>query len=101
VTGFFETVRLLQHQESAVRGVLYPSSVFVEELPKSFGEYAAAKMAGETLCAYLEKTHKDLVIHRPRLPRVATDQTASLVPAKRESSAVVMLEHLRHLESAG
>lgn len=98
VTGFYRTVHRLQTRGWLPRGILYPSSVFVEDGSKNFAEYAAAKMAGETLCAYLEQAFPKLSVLRPRLPRVATDQTASLIPIKTEDSVPVMLRHLRELE---
>jgi len=79
-------------------GVFYPSSVFVDQLPADMAEYAAAKTAGETLCAFLEKNRRDLVIHRPRLPKMATDQTAGLLATDNQVPAPVMLMHLRHLQ---
>ena len=78
-------------------GLYYPSSVFVDELPGNMGEYAAAKAAGESLCAFLEKTQPGLQAVAPRLPKSATDQTASLVPAHNEDPAQVLLASLRPL----
>ena len=69
----------------------------IDELPADMGEYIAAKTAGEALCGFLEQTHRDLAIHKPRLPRMATDQTASLLPVKNEDAVSIMLEHLRIL----
>jgi len=59
------------------------------------GEYAAAKAAGETLCAFLAKTQPDFQVLAPRLPESATDQTASLVPTENEDPAHVLLNTLR------
>lgn len=78
-------------------GLYYPSSVFVDELPGNMGEYAAAKAAGESLCAFLEKTRPGFQVIAPRLPKSATDQTASLVPGQNEDPAQVLLESLRPL----
>ena len=78
-------------------GLYYPSSVFVDELPGNMGEYAAAKAAGESLCAFLEKSRPGFQAITPRLPKSATDQTASLVPAHNEDPAQVLLESLRPL----
>jgi hypothetical protein len=61
------------------------------------GEYAAAKMAGEVLCDFLQKTNPGIAIHKPRLPRVATDQTASLLPVSNQDPVSVLLAHLRYL----
>jgi hypothetical protein len=62
------------------------------------GEYAAAKMAGEILCDFLQKTNPGIAIHKPRLPRVATDQTVSLLPVSNQDPVAVLLPHLRYLK---
>jgi acyl dehydratase len=93
VTGFLRTVNLFKPH--GLQKVFYPSSIAVEELPPNMGEYAAAKMAGETLCAFLRKRHPDVDIYAPRLPRMATDQTASLVPVDNLDPVPIMVEHLR------
>lgn len=98
VTGFLNTVSPLI--ACGLTSILYPSSVAADELPVMMGEYAAAKTAGEVLCAFMEKTHQGLRILRPRLPRMATDQTASLFPVDNLDPIPVMLEYLRDLRTA-
>lgn len=95
VAGFSRLVDALL--PLGLSGALYPSSVAVEELPADMGEYAAAKAAGESLCAYLAKTRRGLGIRVPRLPRIATDQTRSLAPVKDRPAAEVLLPELRGL----
>lgn len=63
----------------ALRGVFYPSSVMLDELPPEMGEYVAAKSAGEALCATLQKASPGVRFSWPRLPRLATDQTMTLL----------------------
>lgn len=93
VTGFQRIIERLKLAD--VKGVFYPSSVFVEELPPGSAEYVAAKMAGETMCSFMEKLHKHIVFYKPRLPRMATDQAASIMPVNVAKPAPIMLEHLR------
>ena len=81
--------------ERGTRCFFFPSSIAIEEQPADMGEYVAAKTAGESLCGFLEKYYKNSVIYRPRLPRLPTDQTASLIPVKTHNSIPVMLDHLR------
>lgn len=76
--------------------ILYPSSIYVEERPGAFREYGAAKAAGEALCGELAKTH-GLHITTPRLPRMATDQTASLTAAPGLDPVTVLLDLLLDL----
>jgi hypothetical protein len=97
VTGFLRTVHSLAASSAGLQKIFYPSSAAIEELPLDMGEYAAAKMAGEILCDFLQKTHPGLCIHKPRLPRVATDQTASLLPVNNQDPLAVLIAHLRHL----
>jgi hypothetical protein len=77
--------------------LFYPSSVFAEDPPVDMGEYAAAKRAGEGLCAMLSRAHPALRVHAPRLPRLPTDQTVSLLPRKDPDPVDVVLEHLEVL----
>ena len=72
---------------------LYPSTVFLDQPPKGFAEYCAAKAAGEALCEHLELSHK-VRIHKPRLPRLQTDQNGSFLGVEGESPFPVMLAHL-------
>ena len=78
-----------------MRHVFYPSTVYIDELPTNMGEYAAAKMAGEMLCMFLQKKHREMRIYQPRLPKMATDQTASIRPVSTRDPVPVMLEALR------
>lgn len=93
VIGLVHTVNQLRSQ--GLRNVFYPSTVFIDELPVRLGEYAVAKMAGEMVCTFLEKTNREMTMYRPRLPRMATDQTASLLPVSNEDPVPIMREHLR------
>lgn len=97
VTGFLRTVQSVAASAAGLQKIFYPSSAAIEELPADMGEYAAAKMAGEILCDFLQKTNPGLCIHKPRLPRVATDQTVSLLPVSNQDPASVILTHLRYL----
>ncbi len=100
VTGFLNTIKIVRNLGSNLKIIFYPSSVAIDDLPLNMGEYAAAKMAGEVLCLFLEKSNLGIKIHKPRLPRTATDQTASLLPVKNEDPVPLMLENLRYLRDA-
>jgi len=97
VTGFLRILQAVADPITDLHKVFYPSSAAIEELPLDMGEYAAAKMAGEILCDFLQKAHPGLVIHKPRLPRVATDQTVSLLPVRNQEPVSVLLGNLRYL----
>ena len=100
VTGFLNTVQTIRNMGADLQKIFYPSSVSIDELPLNMGEYTAAKMAGEILCTFLEKTDSKLTIHKPRLPRIATDQTVTLFSVHNEDPVPLMLENLRCLRDA-
>jgi hypothetical protein len=75
VTGFHQTFVAV----SEASRVLYPSTVAIEAPPPNLVEYAAAKAAGESLCRSLALAHPDKRFECPRFPRLATDQTATLL----------------------
>lgn len=95
VTAFAAIVDELA--SAGLRRVLYPSSTAVEEVPADMGEYAAAKAAGESVCAFLAKTRPELVIRATRFPRLATDQTRTLAPSREAAPEQVLLPELRAL----
>ena len=100
VAGFLRTVQALTDPSIGLEKIFYPSSVAIEEIPLDMGEYAAAKMAGESLCEFLQKAHSGLTIHKPRLPRIATDQTVSLLPVENQEPVPILLDNLRYLRQA-
>lgn len=93
VRGFVSLISRLA--PAGLKYVLYPSSVAIDEVPSNMGEYASAKAAGEMVCAFLRKVHRNLIIECPRLPRLATDQTVSLRPVDNADPVPVILSALR------
>ncbi len=94
VDAFADLVRALADGPNPACTFFYPSSIYVEQPEKGFAEYAAAKGAGEALCVQLAARYPQARFLAPRLPRMATDQTASIVPIKSESALDTMLAHL-------
>ncbi|MEL7173652.1 MAG: SDR family NAD(P)-dependent oxidoreductase, partial [Pseudomonadota bacterium] len=74
--------------------LLYPSTTFIDTAEPRFAEYAAAKAAGETLCAFLRASNPDRPVSAPRLPRLATDQNAAIVGPKLADPVTLLLEIL-------
>lgn len=99
IFGFTDTLDFLFKHIPSFRKVFYPSSVFVEEQPSSLAEYAAAKAAGETICSLLEKNKKNILFYRPRLPKMTTDQTISIISDNRNDPAPIMLNQLRYFRN--
>lgn len=99
IRGFFELCSSLLSQGHCQLTAFYPSSVAVEEKPADMMEYAMTKAAGEVLCSYMSRFLPGLrtVIHR--LPRLATDQTASVMPIETASALAVLLPVVREIEA--
>ena len=72
--------------------VYLPSTVFVTERPKGMTEYAMAKAAAELLAEDLNRTLRHVRIVHTRLPRLATDQTASITPLTTADNVSVLLD---------
>jgi acyl dehydratase len=80
VDGFLNLAEALQARRRDI-SLFYPSSVFVAERPRGMLEYAMAKAAGEVLCAEMNEAWAPLHVTVDRLPRLRTDQTASVIGA--------------------
>lgn len=79
----------------------YPSSVAVEERPRAMTEYAMAKAAGEILCADLDRFNPRVRTVVRRLPRLLTDQTATVTPVETPDATGTMLEVIGAMMDAG
>lgn len=91
VHAFYELCAGLRAAGPQPIAVFYPSSVAVAERPAGLTEYAMAKAAGEVLCADLPRLLKGVRAHIRRLPRLQTDQTASVQPVETGSAIDEML----------
>jgi len=99
VSGFSRSLEFLLKAPS-LKNIFYPSTVYIDHLPRSFLEYTKAKAEGEALCSDLEKKNKDLAVYYPRLPRMVTDQTVSIYSHELSGNPVtIMLEYLRHFQA--
>jgi acyl dehydratase len=77
--GFCHLSQALATDRAAGVAIFYPSTSFIEERPSRMSEYAMAKAAGEVLCQELAARHRNLDVMVERVPRLSSDQTASLV----------------------
>src|ERR1035441_1425967 len=82
VNGFWQLSHALRARQPRL-SVFYPSSVAVTERPQGMTEYTMAKAAGEVLCADMNLSLAPMHVTVRRLPRLPTDQTASVVPVER------------------
>lgn len=89
--GFFDLCTELAHGESGKVVIFYPSTVAIDEGTSTTAEYAMAKAAGETLSKYLNEYLPGVHVVHHRLPRILTDQTATVGVASADNALDVML----------
>lgn len=78
----------------------YPSSVFVEPgRPRDMTEYAMIKAAGEILCEEMSQTEGFPRVVARRLPRMLTDQTATLARVATDDALTTMLPVVKDVQS--
>jgi hypothetical protein len=99
VAGFYDLCSALRKMTEKF-SVFYPSSVAVtpEDRPKGMTEYAMAKAAGELLCADMKWLLPGVEVCVKRLPRLRTDQTATLVPVPGEASIDILLPMILEMQ---
>lgn len=103
VHGFYDLCTTLLNKQltdgSAMNKlfVLYPSTSFLEERPAGMTEYAMIKAAGEQLCVDMNTYLPGIKILAPRLPKLQTDQTASLLPERPLDTVDTLLPLLRQM----
>lgn len=95
VDAFRELVLSLA-QTAPIR-VFYPSTVFVDDVPRGEADYAAAKAAGEVMCRHLARHYPNVSVVARRLPKLPTDQTLSIIKQAAVSPVPVMVEVLREM----
>jgi hypothetical protein len=98
VDGFLDLAQALRARRSDV-SLFYPSSVFVAERAPGMIEYAMAKAAGETLCSEMNRRWAPLHVTVERLPRLLTDQTASIIGTQPASPTAHLLSLVRKVQS--
>jgi hypothetical protein len=98
VNGFWQLSQALRTRQPRL-SIFYPSSVSVTERPQGMTEYSMAKTAGEVLCADMNTSMAPLHVTVSRLPRLPTDQTASVVPAETALPLDIMLPIVRKVQS--
>ncbi len=99
VSGFNKIFKITASK--GIKNYFYPSTVFLSEQPLNMGEYTAAKAAGESLCSLLSKAVGGINIYSPRLPKLATDQTVSVIDKRIDSPDAIMLNQLNQFHELG
>jgi hypothetical protein len=99
VKAFYDCCRFFEERELSLTAY-YPSTVFVERQLPGLAEYSMAKMTGEILCSYMNNSNGRIHVIVDRLPRLLTDQTATLPPLKSADPLEIMLPVVRRVQSA-
>ena len=100
--GFFELCSALASRGSGKIAVFYPSTVAIDEGLGNTAEYAMAKVAGETLANHINQFMSDHIqILCRRLPRILTDQTATVGVASADNALDVMLPIVYEVQAMG
>jgi acyl dehydratase len=97
VTAFYDLYKELRSKIDREITIFYPSSVYVDARPDGMTEYTMAKAAGEILCADIQLFESPGRILVRRLPRLPTDQTASLLKAETADPISVILPIIREV----
>ena len=101
VKGFYDCCRVLNKNSSQALIAYYPSTVAIDNNPLSIIEYTMAKMAGEILCANMNRANTRTRVVVSRLPRLMTDQTATVAPATTAEPLNALLPVIRQVQSLG
>jgi hypothetical protein len=100
VDGLLATYQACRTLSAELLTFFYPSTVFLDGRRQEFVEYAAAKAAGEVLCGHLDEVDNAARFRIERLPRMATDQTNSLLRVRVEEPVQIMLDVVRNVHTA-
>ncbi len=101
VDGFLNTLNMVKRWTSGSISILYPSSEALDQPGGELIEYAAAKAAGEAVCRAVAAEDERLSVETPRLPRIMTDQTNSVVRVETAEPVEILLPILRRMARAG
>jgi hypothetical protein len=99
VDGFHSLCIALQASERKTLSVFYPSSVYVNDRPRGMLEYSMAKAAGELLCAEMDRMAGEFRVVVRRLPRMMTDQTATVIPSHKINAFEILLPVIREMSA--
>lgn len=100
VDGFSDLCRALPARAAGKVAVFYPSTTALDTETKGMAEYATAKAAGETLVQELNMSLPNVRILLRRLPRIVTDQTATVGVASARDALEVLLPVVQEVQQA-
>ena len=98
-TNFLGIVEETKRLAKGGLAVFYPSSDALNNPLKDLAEYYVAKMAGEAVCEMLNRYDDEVNVTVSRLPRLPTDQTATLMNVATDDPVAVLLDICRTMKS--
>jgi hypothetical protein len=99
VDGFHALCSELRARQAGTLVGFYPSTVAIDEPVRDLAEYCLAKQAGEALCTHLARFTQDVRFVVRRLPRVVTDQTATILAVASKPALDVMVPIVRDVHA--
>lgn len=99
LSGFVDVVEACRRAGAEHLTAFFPSSVAIDEREESLLEYAAAKAAGEVVVKILATSNAWFNAVVRRLPRLATDQTATFLLVRTEDAMDTIMEVVRAMDS--
>jgi hypothetical protein len=97
LTGFLDLVQLCLLRRPQGIDAFFPSTEYVDTRPPELTEYAMSKAAAEVLCEDMEASLSHLRVVKHRLPRILTDQTASVGQKPTLDPIAVLLPIVRQM----
>lgn len=98
--GFSRLCTALAPRSAGTTAIFYPSTTALDVPVAGTAEYAMAKAAGETLANHLNAFQPGLKVISRRLPRIATDQTATVGVASAQDALDVLLPIVHEVQQA-
>lgn len=100
VKKFYELCAFLEKTITSGKvQVYFPSSVAVEDRPKGMAEYAMAKAGAEILIQEINKNFQKVAVICTQLPRMSTDQTATIMKVSAASNVEILLPLIRSMQT--
>lgn len=100
VDGFFDLCAALAQRSAGKVVMFYPSTTALDAPTAGIAEYAMAKAAGEALVQQLNAFLPGVHVVSRRLPRIATDQTATVGVASAQDALDVLLPIVLEVQQA-
>lgn len=95
---FYALCEIIERSPVGKIQVYYPSSTALDQRPNGMTAYAMAKAAAEVMIQDMNRAFKKVNVLCTRLPRLGSDQTNSIMDARREDGVAVLLPIVREIQ---